>query len=200
MKDVLKGWKDEKEVVIPPLPRKGEEWVVIRSHIPPQEQAAKPQEREEKLQRHTVKPQERSAVPVRKLDVLADEEATTPLYAAKVSEPEGDDEPTTLLERKVKAYVTLQRARTGERVEVSGDPFVLGKGSDCDYIIRENTSVSRRHGELFQRDGAWFYRDLDSLNHSFVEEKQIAGEIRLEDGMKLTLSDEEFLVGIEVRK
>ncbi len=129
-----------------------------------------------------------------------DEEATTPLFSEAAAEPEGDDEPTTLLERNVKVLVTLQRMKTGETVDVSEDPFVLGKGSDCDYIIRENSSISRRHGEIFQKEGAWFYRDLDSLNHSFMEEQQITEDLKLEDGMKLLLSDEEFLVRIEIRK
>ena len=104
------------------------------------------------------------------------------------------------MERNVKVLVTLQRMKTGETVDVSEDPFVLGKGSDCDYIIRENSSISRRHGEIFQKEGAWFYRDLDSLNHSFMEEQQITEDLKLEDGMKLLLSDEEFLVRIEIRK
>lgn len=119
----------------------------------------------------------------------------------RVVEPEeGDDEPTTLLERKVKAWVTLERKKTGEIVEVTGSPFVLGKGSDCDYIIKENSSVSRKHGEIFQKEGAWYYRDLDSLNHSFIEERQITEAVKLEEGMELTLSDEVFLVRIEIRK
>lgn len=172
MKDYLNGWQEESKVLIPSIPKGEEEAVVIREYIPP------------------ILPEE-------------PEEVTTPLFA--VEEPEGDDEPTTLLERKVKACVILKRESTGEITEVpedsiAGNPFILGKGSDCDYIVKGNTSVSRRHAGIFREDGVWFLEDLESLNHTFVGDEEITGPVRLEDRMEIRLADETFLVTVEIRK
>ncbi len=127
------------------------------------------------------------------------EEATVPLEKAS-REPEGDDAPTVLLSREVNASLYLIRCSTGERIEITKDPFVLGKGSECDYIIKGNPSVSRMHAKIIKRDGSFYLEDLVSLNHTYAADQQVTEEIRLKNGMELMFADEKFQVEIEVRK
>ena len=79
--------------------------------------------------------------------------------------------------------------------------FVLGKGSECDYIIKGNPSVSRMTCQGSSGERAPVYlEDLVSLNHTYASDQQVTGEIRLENGMELMFADEKFRVEIEVRK
>ena len=59
-----------------------------------------------------------------------------------------DEEATTLLERPVRWHGYLRHVRTEQEVEVSGNPFIIGKASDCDFVIRDNSSVSRHHAQI----------------------------------------------------
>ena len=126
------------------------------------------------------------------------DEMTVPLKTGV--EPEGDDAPTVLLRREVKGTLYLTRCSTGERILVSKDPYIIGKGSECDYIIKGNPSVSRMHIKIYQKDGARYLEDLVSLNHTYVGEQEVTEDIKLEDGMEITLADEAFRVEIEIEK
>ena len=105
-----------------------------------------------------------------------------------------------LLRREVKGTLYLTRCSTGERILVSKDPYIIGKGSECDYIIKGNPSVSRMHIKIYQKDGARYLEDLVSLNHTYVGEQEVTEDIKLEDGMEITLADEAFRVEIEIEK
>lgn len=183
MREYLKGWKEKGEIHIPPIPDTGEEDVVIRAYIPPYRKETV--EEREKEKEYTDFPE-------------ADDEMTVPLKTGV--EPEGDNAPTVLLRREVKGTLYLTRCSTGERILVSKDPYIIGKGSECDYIIKGNPSVSRMHIKIYQKDGARYLEDLVSLNHTYVGEQEVTEDIKLEDGMEITLADEVFRVEIEIEK
>lgn len=44
---------------------------------------------------------------------------------------------------------------------------LIGRGSWCDLVIPGDT-VSRRHAELFFREGGWILVDLDSTNGTYI--------------------------------
>jgi hypothetical protein len=54
------------------------------------------------------------------------------------------------------------------RLSPSADAVTVGRSRDCDVVVGEET-VSRFHAELRHRDGgAWFVRDLDSTNGTWL--------------------------------
>jgi predicted component of type VI protein secretion system len=60
-------------------------------------------------------------------------------------------------------------------------PTVIGRSRDADLTIAHPT-VSRKHCELFEKDGLLKIRDLGSLNGTFVRKKQIKeSELRPND-------------------
>lgn len=56
----------------------------------------------------------------------------------------------------------LNGAQPGRRVDLDG-PILLGRLPECDLQI-DDTSVSRRHARITQREGGWSIEDLDSTN------------------------------------
>jgi predicted component of type VI protein secretion system len=65
-------------------------------------------------------------------------------------------------------------------------PAVIGRGRASDLMI-PHPSVSRRHCELFEREGRVCVRDLGSLNGTYVADRRIR-EAELPDGELLTLA------------
>ena len=64
-----------------------------------------------------------------------------------------------------------------------------------DYVIKDNPMISRKHARIYQRDCNFWLEDLNSLNHTFVNDKVISEPVKLIPGMKFRLSlDEEFKV------
>jgi predicted component of type VI protein secretion system len=50
--------------------------------------------------------------------------------------------------------------------------MLLGRGTECDLLIPDR-SVSRRHAQLFFRDGKWILVDLDSKNGTYINGVQV---------------------------
>ena len=86
----------------------------------------------------------------------------------------------------------LNGLRSGEKFELSGDEFSIGRELNNDIII-ETEGVSRYHVKLFkQPDGSWLLEDLESLNGSKVNDRMVKGERLLKNGDIVTLGDQQF--------
>ena len=68
----------------------------------------------------------------------------------------------------------------GERVGVSDDPVTIGRLSECDVVLADD-SVSRRHAEVRRRENAIVVVDLGSTNGTKVNGEKIQ-ERQLLDG------------------
>lgn len=84
------------------------------------------------------------------------------------------------------------RIKTGEKVEVEKSPFVMGKSSHTDYTIQGNRAISRQHAYILKENGGYFLKDLNSLNHTFMDGKKIQGQMPLENDVFFYLADEKF--------
>jgi len=61
----------------------------------------------------------------------------------------------------------------GEPIPVRKRVFLLGRGSKCDYILRDR-GVSREHAVITRERGGWFIEDLNSANGVWINGEQIA--------------------------
>lgn len=63
-----------------------------------------------------------------------------------------------------------------KRFDLLGADYVsIGRSEKCDIVLG-NVSVSRKHAEIYQRDGYLFLNDLHSFNGVFVNGKRINSE------------------------
>lgn len=93
-------------------------------------------------------------------------------------------------------YPTLYRVLTEESISVNKPVFRLGKErSYVDYFVTNNIAVSRSHADIVTRERRYFVKDLNSKNHTYINEKELPkhSEIEIHDGDRLKLGNEEFV-------
>lgn len=91
-----------------------------------------------------------------------------------------------LSEKRPTAY--LIHRNSGTRLLIAKDNFVLGsKKGSTDYCITGNPAVSRRHAAIVNEGGILFLKDLESMNHSYVNDRQ------LEPGEKLVIRNQDII-------
>lgn len=103
-----------------------------------------------------------------------------------------ESEGTTVL--VMESFARIRRSKTDEEREINANPFVIGKGAGCDYLIEDNKAISRRHAVIEKRDGIYVITDENSTNGSFVNGRRLESnqpEI-LRDGDVIRLADEDF--------
>ncbi|MFN8222597.1 MAG: FHA domain-containing protein [Gaiellales bacterium] len=62
--------------------------------------------------------------------------------------------------------------RAGDTFERIRGTTLIGRSPDCDVFL-DDVTVSRRHAEIVEHDGAFAIRDLGSLNGTFVNRRRI---------------------------
>ncbi len=92
------------------------------------------------------------------------------------------------------------RQKTGEIFCINKDLFWIGKVAEAvDYCITDNTAISRRHVLVSFKEGSCFIRDNHSTNRVFLNGRVLPPDtdIKVSDGDRVRLADEEFIVNIE---
>lgn len=87
------------------------------------------------------------------------------------TEPESDHQAS---------LVVIRGARLGARLVPAEEPIVVGRSAETAFQISAR-SVSRRHCRFMRRDGAVWVEDLESTNHTFVNDKPVE-RVPLRDG------------------
>ncbi|WP_166825567.1 diguanylate cyclase domain-containing protein [Thalassoroseus pseudoceratinae] len=75
-------------------------------------------------------------------------------------------------------------------LKISENPFIIGRGRQCGLTL-EGDSVSRKHCAIHFRDDAYFIRDLQSTNGTFVND-QANDEVRLRAGDRIRIGNQIF--------
>lgn len=68
----------------------------------------------------------------------------------------------------------------GESIAVRKRVFLVGRGSKCDYVLRD-PGVSREHAVITRERGGWFIEDLHSANGVWIGGEQISKH-KISDG------------------
>ncbi|MDR1185334.1 MAG: trypsin-like peptidase domain-containing protein [Coriobacteriales bacterium] len=101
---------------------------------------------------------------------------------------------TSLLGESQKS-ATLIRVSNNEKVRINRPEFIIGKEQrKVNFVISDNSAVSRVHARITQRDGRYYITDLNTTNSTFVNDKKLPTntETPLNKGDHITLADEEF--------
>lgn len=79
---------------------------------------------------------------------------------------------------------------TRQTVTIDKDEFKLGKNAaSVDYVIPNDTSISRQHAVIHRQNGQFFITDLSSTNGTFINNQRITGTAQLQDGDNIRFAD-----------
>lgn len=130
------------------------------------------------------------------LNAVDDDEATGLLSSGTEDEATG-----LLIENDANIqFPTLFRVLTEETISINKPVFRLGKErSYVDYFVTNNIAVSRSHADIITRGNRYFVKDLNSKNHTYINnhELPIYMEVEIHDGDRLKLGNEEFIFNIQ---
>lgn len=97
----------------------------------------------------------------------------------------------------------LIRCKNNERVEINCNPFRIGKDkNNNDYAVLDNNAVSRKHAKILTSDGRYYITDLNSTNHTYIDNHIIPSDINSElfNNTTIRLANEDFIFYIETQK
>lgn len=107
----------------------------------------------------------------------------------------GSDETSLLGGGVPDIAATLVRMKNGEQIQIRKQLFKIGKERvKVDYCISDNNTVSRVHVQITYRNNEYYLTDMKSTNYTSVNGNKLSSgqEIKLHNGDKIKLSDEEF--------
>ncbi len=135
--------------------------------------------------------------------LLEAEEATGLLETSEeatgllMEEESAAEETALLMENNASThYPTLYRVLTDETILINKPVYRLGKEkSYVDYFVTNNIAVSRSHADIITRGGKFFVKDLNSKNHTYINNQEVTPhyEIELQNGDRVKLGNEEFV-------
>lgn len=145
--------------------------------------------------------------------ILDEEDEATGLLDEEEDEATGllDDEATGLLTEDEEAgtalldetdnahFPSLFRVLTEETISINKPVFRIGKErSYVDYFVTNNNAVSRSHADIITRGTNYFVIDLNSKNHTYINDQILAVqcETEIRDGDRLKLGNEEFIFNV----
>jgi pSer/pThr/pTyr-binding forkhead associated (FHA) protein len=94
------------------------------------------------------------------------------------------------------SLMVTEGIHTGEVITVNGVCLLIGRAPQC-HVRPNSPAVSQRHCVLLQRADRAFVRDLDNQTGTFLNGRQLRGEIELRDGDFLQVGPLVFLVQLQ---
>jgi len=82
-------------------------------------------------------------------------------------------------------------ANLGKRRDIDDDSIVIGRGENANIVVND-PSVSRNHMRIFKKNKIFYAEDLGSTNRTYVNEDEIEGIQRLENGDRIKIGNTIF--------
>ncbi len=80
-------------------------------------------------------------------------------------------------------------ADTGKRYPLDGDALVIGRDDDQCQIVIANSAVSRRHAAIKRSHGTFFLEDLNSRNHTYLNNAKVTAPVPLKSEDRIKICD-----------
>lgn len=72
------------------------------------------------------------------------------------------------------ALVAVDGPHVGQQFMINGFPAQIGRGSEAAVALEQDLTVSRRHAELYEWNGALHLRDLGSAHGTYINGSRVA--------------------------
>lgn len=99
---------------------------------------------------------------------------------------------------KLSLVVMTAGKSQGQIIPITLPQFIIGRDPVCN-LRPASAVISKRHCALLIKDGKLFVRDFESTNGTFLNDKQIKGEVPAKNGDILKIGPLEFKIVLETR-
>lgn len=106
-----------------------------------------------------------------------------------------DPQATVMLTADMQQSAYLVRKSTGERIQIIGSDFAIGRdASQANYVVGNNPAVGRCHARIVCSGGTYYFIDNNSKNFSYINGARVAAmqQVELRSGTAVRLANEEF--------
>ncbi len=87
------------------------------------------------------------------------------------------------------SLTVLKGTNPGQRINLDGDSFIMGRKPDCQILI-QNNAVSREHARISKFQDSYYIEDLKSRNGTWVNNVDIKDQrVQLKDSDKIKICD-----------
>ena len=103
------------------------------------------------------------------------------------------DESKNLVSKQIK----LRKIKDNEQISITSAIFRIGKSNaDNNYVIADNSAISRKHAEILLKNNNYYVVDCNSTNGVSLNGKKLKPtvEYKIKSGDRLCFANEEFLV------
>lgn len=106
-----------------------------------------------------------------------------------VADQNGETTTTTRLSRSCPVLLQYDGANPGKKFLLTTDTVIIGRRADRVHVWVDDTSVSRQHCRIVLDGNRAIVQDLGSLNHTFVNDKQVMQSAELVHGDMLRVGN-----------
>src|SRR5262245_44899438 len=86
------------------------------------------------------------------------------------------------------SLTVLKGTNPGQRINLDGDLFVMGRKPECQIHI-QNNAVSREHAKITKAQNLFYIEDLESRNGTWVNNVEIKERTQLKDSDRIKICD-----------
>lgn len=117
------------------------------------------------------------------------------MFGARVPEPRAARGPRAKQPRAAKPprrrgspthVLVTEGANAGERAELSGEPVLIGRGTDA-AIRLDDDYVSTRHARIALSGDQWYVEDLGSTNGTYVGSSRLTEPLAANTGTQIRI-------------
>lgn len=123
------------------------------------------------------------------LDDASGPQAT--VFVGKTEKPKQDESSVLLVDSKIPYLAATAGPGKGKQWQLRAEKVLLGREQPAEVII-DDPAASRRHAQVYKKNGRWFLRDLDSTNGTYLDGPLRGTERILWDGDVFRIGDWEI--------
>jgi serine phosphatase RsbU (regulator of sigma subunit) len=80
----------------------------------------------------------------------------------------------------------------GRKYALAGDVMTIGREENCEIVV-PNHAVSRKHAQISRVNGQFYVQDLNSRNHTYINNKEVVTPTPLRNDDRIKICDFQFL-------
>jgi hypothetical protein len=113
------------------------------------------------------------------------------VFVGKTEKPKQDESSVLLVESKIPYLAATAGPGKGKQWQLRTEKVLVGREQPAEVII-DDPAASRRHAQVYKKNGRWFLRDLDSTNGTYLDGPLRGTERILWDGDVFRIGDWEI--------